>query len=319
MRILLTGGRGYLGHALIGDLDAAGHDLTLISRTDQPIRGHHPIRVDLRDGPALRHALKGQWFDAVCHLAALTNARDSVEHPLAYWEANVSATINLLTAINPDAAVVLASTASVYGGDAAGALDEDTPIQPSHPYAASKYASEQVIQARTHAVEGGSTVLRCFNIAGAVNGVGDPDSSRALPAMLNAVIGKSPAFTINGDGSVIRDYTHVADVAAAFRLAIEARNGSDHTVYNVGTGNGLSIAELNAALQHVVGREVPTRRSSPKNEPHRLVADNRKITDQLGWQPKQSDPYTLVHDAWHALGTTAVQHDPTSIADSGSI
>ncbi len=299
MRILVTGAHGFLAQAVIGDLEEAGHQVATLTRRSADGLSRSAYVADLRDRAQLERELDEAAFDVVCHLAALTKARESLDRPLDYWDANVTGTLNLLRAVNDDAAVVLASTAAVYGSDAEGTLDEDRPIRPGSPYAASKYAAEQIITATAEARGTQSTVMRCFNIAGAVDGITDTDTSRAIPALLRAAAGDSDAFVINGDGSSLRDYTHVLDVARAFRLAIENRRDGQ-CVFNVGTGTGLSLAELVETARAVTGRDIPVRHQPPKREPQQLVADVSRISAELRWTPKQSSPRELLDDAWTA-------------------
>lgn len=296
MDVLVTGAHGFVAQAVIAELDAAGHQVATLARRPPTSTAFPAYMTDVVDRDQTRRVLDGTRFDVVCHLAALTKARESLERPLDYWDANVTGILNLLRAINENADLVLASTAAVYGSDAEGALGEDRPVRPGSPYAASKYAAEQIIAAtaETHGVR--STVLRCFNVAGAVDGVTDTDTTREIPALLRAAAGESEAFIINGDGSTLRDYTHVLDVARAFQLAVEDQSAGHHT-YNVGTGTGVSLTQLVDTAREVTGRNIPVRHQPPKNEPQQLVADISRISAELHWTPKQSSPHELIADA----------------------
>jgi UDP-glucose 4-epimerase len=299
MRILVTGAHGFLAQAVIADLEETGHHVATLTRRSSGGSSRSDYVADLRDRGKVEHELEGAHFDVVCHLAALTKARESLERPLDYRDANVTGTLNLLRAINDDAALVLASTAAVYGSDVEGTLDEDLPVRPGSPYAASKYAAEQIVAATAENRGSRSAVLRCFNIAGAFDGITDTDTSRAIPALLQAAAGGSDAFVINGDGTSLRDYTHVLDVARAFRLAVEDHRHGHH-ILNVGTGSGLSLAELVDTARAVTGREIPVRHEPPKREPQRLVADISRISADLHWTPTRSSPQELLDDAWNA-------------------
>jgi UDP-glucose 4-epimerase len=303
MHILVTGAHGFLAQAVIAELDAAGHHVATLTRRPPTSTTFPAYVTDLVDRDQTWRALDGSYFDVVCHLASLTKARESLERPLDYWDANVTGTLNLLRAINDDADLVLASTAAVYGSDAEGALDEDRPVRPGSPYAASKYAAEQIVAATAETRGVRSTVLRCFNIAGAVDGVTDSDTSRAIPALLRAAAGESDAFVINGDGTSLRDYTHVLDVARAFRLSTE-HQGYGHHTYNVGTGTGVNLTQLVDSARDVTGRAIPVRHEPPKNEPQQLVADTSRISAELHWTPAQSSPHELIADAWNARTRT---------------
>ena len=254
MRILVTGAHGFLAAAVIADLSAAGHKVATLTRRG-PTSSSPDWSVyaaDLRDREQTARALAASRFDVVCHLAALTRVRESFDRPIDYWDANVTGTLNLLRAINDNAGLVLASTAAVYGTDVEGALDEGRPVRPGSPYAASKSAAEQIVAQTAESRGVGSTVLRCFNIAGAFAGVTDTDTSRAIPALLRVASGESEAFVINGDGTSRRDYTNVVDAARAFRLAVEnCRLG--HRTFNVGTGLGISLNDLVNTAQLTLG------------------------------------------------------------------
>ena len=160
LRILLTGSSGYLGHAVRRQLERDGHAVTLLGRTLPQDTPHRLIEADIRDGPGLRRALDQVDVDVVCHLAALTKARESVEQPLPYWETNVGGTVNLLSAIRPGTTVVMTSTAAVYTGDAEGELDETVATDPANPYAASKLAAEQVLTSWAAATDSAATIIQ---------------------------------------------------------------------------------------------------------------------------------------------------------------
>ncbi|BCB86062.1 UDP-glucose 4-epimerase GalE [Phytohabitans suffuscus] len=256
--------------------------------------------VDIRDRASVAGAVGAARPDAVCHLAALTRARDSFADPLGYFDVNVGGTLNLLLALDGPVPFVLASSSIVYGGRHTGALTEDLPVRPESPYAASKVAAEQLVAA--HAATGavGAVILRCFNISGAVGGVGDTDTTRIIPNVLRAVTGELPHVTLNGDGSATRDFVHVADVARAVVAAIaKAEPGSSHT-YNLGSGAGTSMAAIVEAAGRVTGKRVPVRHDPPKPEPPHLIADISRARAGLGWDPAYSTPDRILTDAWAA-------------------
>jgi UDP-glucose 4-epimerase len=172
---------------------------------------------------------------------------------------------------------------------------------PESPYAASKLAAEQVIghQAATGAL--GAVTLRCFNIAGAVDGYGDNDPTRLIPNVLRAAAGVLPYLSINGDGSVVREYVHVADVAAACRLALEKAAPGQHLICNLGTGEGASINDIVGAVERLTGLTVPVQYGPAKQEPHTLVADSSRARERLGWAPARSSMASIVGDAWPAM------------------
>jgi UDP-glucose 4-epimerase len=193
---------------------------------------------------------------------------------------------------------VLASTSIVYGSARTGALGEELPTRPENPYAASKVAAEQLVAACTATGAVSGVALRCFNIAGAVDGYPDLDPTRLIPNVLRAARGDTPHVRVNGDGSAVREYTHVRDVASAFRLALAA----DATgVFNVGTGHGVAVRDVIAIAGQVTGRPVPVAHQPPRPEAHTLVCDPGRITTELGWRPAYSELPEIIGSAWRAF------------------
>lgn len=311
MRVLVTGGSGFLGRVLVATLHDHGDDVTVLSRRSHAgFDGVRTIRADLRDAAATTSTLRDLELDGVCHLAALTSVRDSFADPAGYYAANVGGTANLLAALAPlqrtDRALpfVFASTCAVYG-PVEHPAHEDDPTAPGNPYASSKLAAEQLL-AYQAADEGLAAIsLRCFNIAGAlIQGsaapIRDPDLTRLIPKAVAVAARLEPMFTLNGDGSAVREFTHVVDVAHAYRLALlGARPG--HAALNVGSGRGYTLREVLDRVQLLSERPLPVTHRPPQNEPHTLTADSSRIRERLGWLPRNSDLDTIVADAWAAL------------------
>jgi UDP-glucose 4-epimerase len=314
VRVLVTGGLGFVGRAVAARLAEAGHEVTALTRAagarDAP-PGVAVARADLLDRAALGAVAADGRFDAVCHLAALTRVRDSFADPVATWAVNVGGTIALLEALARPRPVrsacgrfvrfLFASTGAVYGPQAPVPVGEDAPVAPSSPYAASKAAAEQLIGAAAATGRLGAVTLRACNVAGAAGGRADPDGSRLVPAALAAAAGRRAGFVMNGDGSVVRELVHVADLADAWLLALEAARPGRHLVLNAGSGTGVSVAEVIGAVEHVTGRPVPVIRRPPADEPAALVGDSRRIRAELGWAPARSSLERIVADAWVAL------------------
>ncbi|MGH3645992.1 MAG: NAD-dependent epimerase/dehydratase family protein [Micromonosporaceae bacterium] len=306
MRVLVTGGLGFLGRAVAIELLAHGHEVDLLTRGNRPVPppdGAKVVEADLLDRDAIRQVVREGQYEGVCHLAALTRVRDSFEQPLTYYDVNVGGTLNLLHALaetDPPAPVrlVYTSTNAVYG-TREGRLTEDMEPHPESPYAASKLAAEHLIGYHAAAGALAAVTLRCFNIAGAVDGYGDNDPTRLIPNVLRAAAGKLPHLTVNGDGSAVREYVHVADVASACRLALEKATPG-HDIYNIGTGEGLSINDIIEATERVTGRPVRVMNGPAKSEPHTLVADSSRAQQVLDWRPAKSSVGTIVEDAWSA-------------------
>ncbi|WP_328621455.1 NAD-dependent epimerase/dehydratase family protein [Streptomyces sp. NBC_00354] len=309
MRVLVTGAYGFVGNAVVRRLAEAGHDtVALTHRSADASVPELPVsrvfRGDIRDGAALREALEG--VQGVCHLAALTRVRESFEHPEEYEAVNAGGTVTLLDALaaastgSQAPTVVLGSTAAVYGAPEQQPIGEDTVPAPSNPYGTSKLAADRALQARAETGAIKAVSLRCFNISGAVNGVGDADESRIIPKAVAVAAGRYPQLEMNGDGDAVRDFVHVDDLARAYVMALEANTCASYRVYNVGA-TPASMREIVATVERVTGRGVPVLHRPPQPEPPRLVADISRITADLGWKPERSSLEQLVSDAWSVV------------------
>ena len=304
MRVLVTGASGFLGHAVVAALANRGHVVTALSRhsSDVPAKAHRHISADIRSADNLAEAVAE--VDAVCHLAAMARVRDSFTRPLDYWRTNVTGTMNVLEALTRASTpkrLVLSSTAAVYGTPERQPINEDQPPAPGNPYASTKLAADLAAQnvAETGAI--GAISLRAFNIAGASGGHADPDRSRLIPKVVALQAGQENELVVNGDGSVVRDYVHVDDMAEAFVLALDACTPGRWRAYNIGGGRRTSIQDVVSATEAVTGRPVPVRHAPAANEPAVLVADATRAQTELGWQPSRSDLTTILSDAWQAV------------------
>lgn len=313
LRVLVTGGLGYIGRAVTARLAAAGHQVTVLTRRrpgdvpDAP-EGTALVSGELTDTRRLTEVVTEGGFDAVCHLAARTRVRESFEQPLRYWDVNVNGTLCLLRALaagsersGRPARLVFASTGSVYGHTDGTPVTENHPTAPTSPYGASKLAAERLIgdQARTGQL--GAVTLRVFSAAGSVGGRPDPDDTRILPKALAVAAGRYPHVTVNGDGSAVRDLTHLADLAEAWLRALAAARPGSHEVFNAGAGRGVSIREVIATVEEVTGRPVPVVHRPAAEEAKALLADATLAARQLGWTPARSSIHRIVTDAWTAL------------------
>ncbi|WP_067685823.1 NAD-dependent epimerase/dehydratase family protein [Nocardia jejuensis] len=297
MRVLVTGAGGYLGRAVVAALGSAGHDVVAMVHTPgAPIPGAAEVRVaDVLEAGALRRAMEG--VDAVAHLAGLARARESLTEPLRYFRVNTSGTIGVLEAMAAAGVTRLAfaSTAAIYASSPDRALTEDAPDAPPHPYAASKLAAELAVEAEAGATGLSATVIRLLNLTGGTGA----NPSGLVPRTLDAVVTGTP-LTINGDGTAIRDYLHVADAATAFVAALD-RTTSGATRYNIGSGTGTSILDVVAAVERVTGRRVPIRHNPPVPESAALVCDPAKARRELSWTPAHSDLDRIIAEAWQAM------------------
>jgi UDP-glucose 4-epimerase len=315
VRVLVTGGLGFIGRAVTVRLMQAGYDVAVL--THRPAAAAHTapsgvrlVCADLRDRDQVLEVVDGAGFDAVCHLAGRSRVRESFCDPLGYYDTNVTGTVNLLHALThteragKPSRIINASTVMVYGASNGNPISEDTPPKPTSPYGASKLAAEQLLgcQAATGAI--GAVSLRIFSAAGAVKGHGDTDLSRIIPKAVAVAAGRASHIEINGDGLAVREFTHIADIAEAFLLALDAARAGTHQLFNVGTGIGVSVRDLLAAVETVTGRPLPVVTRAAQNEPAALIANTRRIRDELGWRPRRSTIRQIVIDAWNATTNT---------------
>src|SRR4051794_39583730 len=289
MRVLVTGATGFVGYAVAARLCRDGHEVWGLARSGGRLPdGVGRIAGDVRDDAAVRAAFAHR-FDAVCHLAALVRVRDSRVDPVGYWRTNVGGTLAVLQALaaqeGPPARLVVASTCAVYGEQGAAPITEDAPTQPTHPYGASKLAADRAVADLADTGVIGAVSLRAFNVAGGLPGHGDRDETRLVAKAVAVARGRAAELTVNGDGSVVRDYLHVADMADAFALALGACRPGHWTAYNVGCGLRSTIMDVIAAAEAASGRRLPVRHLPPAAEPAELLADRAGSASSSGGAP----------------------------------
>jgi UDP-glucose 4-epimerase len=312
MKLLVTGGAGYIGSIVSRQLLDAGHEVVVLDNLE---RGHREaiapqarfVHADLRDADAVG-AVLADGCDGVLHFAALALVAESVSHPERYYRTNVQGTLNLLEAMR-DASVsrlVFSSTCAVYGQPDEVPIGEDAPPRPANAYGASKLAVDGMIGDFATAYELGAVSLRYFNVAGASGGAGEDHEpeTHLIPNVLRTAQGRNPEVEVFGtdyptpDGTAIRDYIHIEDLAAAHLLALDATAPATHEIFNLGTGNGYSVRQVIDAAREVTGAEIPTvERPRRPGDPPRLVAAAEKIRRRLGWEPRH-DLRAMVSDAW---------------------
>jgi UDP-glucose 4-epimerase len=309
MRVLVTGAFGYVGRAVTRRLLDAGHEVVALSSRRRSAEDHGPakrvVTADLRERDALRDAVAD--VDAICHLAALTGVRESFKRPDEYRAVNTEGTVTLLEfaaeagrRAGRPVRFVQASTAAVYGTPTKQPIDESAAPAPTSPYGESKLAADEAVQDYATAGRIAAISLRAFNVAGSVAGYGDPGQLRIIPRTLLVAAGRHPSLTINGDGSAVRDFVHVDDVARAYVLALDACRDGGFRVYNLGA-TGAGVREIVAAAEAVTGRAVPVVHEPPQPEPPVLLADTRRIRTELGWRPERSSLEEIISDTWTAL------------------
>jgi UDP-glucose 4-epimerase len=228
--------------------------------------------------------------------------RESRTDPLGYWQTNVGGTLALLHAMNATGTrrLVLASTCGVYGDQAGQPINESAPTAPTSPYGTSKLAADNAAMDLAGAGAIGAISLRAFNISGALPGHPDPDETRLIPRMMAVQRRTAPELVVNGDGDAIRDFVHVADMAQAFALALDACELGAARVYNIGSGRATRVRDVISMVEQVTGQPVARRHVPPAPEPQELLADSKAIQADLGWNPRRSDLREIIEDAWTA-------------------
>jgi UDP-glucose 4-epimerase len=335
VKLLVTGGAGYIGGVVTAKLIEAGHEVTVL---DNLSTGHadavHPdatfIQGSLREDA--KAALGGNT-DAVLHFAAHSLVSESVTDPAKYWSNNLGGTLALLDAMRetPTRTIVFSSTAATYGEPETVPITEDAPTRPTNPYGATKLAVDTMLAEFTRMHGFGAISLRYFNVAGAYHSAStahaanghsggglwfgerhDPET-HLIPNVL-AGVESAKGVRINGvdyptpDGTCVRDYIHVSDLADAHLLALGSAAAGRHRVYNLGSGAGFSVREVIDTCRSVTGRDIPEQEAPRRpGDPATLVASSARIQSELGWRAA-FDLRDMIADAWQffqARGTRA--------------
>jgi len=328
VKILVTGGAGYIGGTVAGFLASKGHTAVVYDNLSHSRRELIPVGVDFVEGELSDRAKienlfisaksAGKPFDGVLHFAALIEAGESMKHPEEFFRNNTASTLALLEAVLAEGPkkIVFSSTAAVYGEPKEVPIKETADKAPTNAYGASKLLVEQMLD-WFHLIHGlRSASLRYFNVAGApetaegvVRGEAHDPESHLIPLVLDVALGRRQSIKIFGDdyptpdGTCIRDYIHVSDLADAHLLALEALDGEEagkeRLIYNLGNGKGFSVKEVIESARRVTGHTIPAdlcpRRAG---DPAVLIASSEKAIAQLGWQPKYTELDGIVRTAW---------------------
>jgi UDP-glucose 4-epimerase len=315
MRILVVGGAGYIGSFAVRHLLRAGHDVRAFDNLDLGHAWAVPegrlVAGDLADRPAVEAALRDHRAEAVMHFAAFASVPESVADPAKYYRNNVVGTLNLLDAMRAAGVgrIVFSSTCAVYGVPERVPIAEDTPPRPISPYGATKLACERALADYAAAYGLGAAALRYFNACGGADdgslGEDHDPETHLIPLVLQVALGRRDHAAIYGndyptpDGTCVRDYIHVEDLAEAHLRALDRLEPGRLRAYNVGTGSGFSVRQVVEAARRVTGHPIPAEeRPRRPGDPPVLVAAPDAIRRDLGWSPRYTDIEAIVRTAW---------------------
>jgi UDP-glucose 4-epimerase len=314
MEILITGGAGYIGGTVTRLLLQAGHKVTVydnLRNKDASVvaKGATLVHGDLADAVLLERVMTETRFDGVMHFAALIEAGESMQKPEIYFRNNTASTLTLLETMLKTGhnRLVFSSTAACYGEPESAPIYEDAALKPTNAYGESKLLVEQILRwfNQIHGFRYAS--LRYFNVAGAIEGYGEKHEpeSHLIPLVLDTAMGRRASIRIYGndyptpDGTCIRDYIHVSDLADAHLLALKALEHETKLIYNIGNGKGFSVREVIDSVARVTGRPIKVE-DFPRRpgDPAVLVASSEKIMRELGWSPKFTELDQIIASAW---------------------
>ena len=325
MKLLVTGGAGYIGGVVTHALAEAGHQVVVLDDLSTGFAETVPAGVEFHRLPVHQVGAvltPGSGFDGVLHFAAKIEVAESVARPDLYWDVNVGGTMAVLNAVRVAGVrrMLFSSTGSMYdpsgvvplAGGGFSKLGEDAVIRPKNPYAATKLAVDLMLDGECEAFGLGAASLRYFNASGAVLlptggrlGERHTPESHLIPIVLQVAAGKRDQLMMYGDdyptpdGTCVRDYIHVADLATAHLLALGAIKPGRHEVYNLGNGDGYSVRQVIEAAREVTGHPIPVKLAPRRpGDPAATVASSDKARRELGWQPARPALLDIVADAW---------------------
>jgi UDP-glucose 4-epimerase len=314
MNVLVTGGAGYIGGTVATLLMQAGHCVTVLdnlchSKREEVPAGAEFVECDIADRARVEALLRELRPDGVMHFAALIEAGDSMKKPEVYFRNNTASTLSLLEAMHAADVkrLVFSSTAAVYGEPKSVPIDESAELCPTNAYGESKLLVEQMLVwlNRIHGLRYAS--LRYFNVAGALQGRGEAHEpeTHIIPLILDVALGRRKSISIFGDdyptedGTCIRDYIHVADLADAHVLAFKALEEKPRIICNLGNGNGFSVKQVIETARRVTGHPIPAEiKERRPGDPARLVASSARAQSELGWTPKHASLDEIIESAW---------------------
>ncbi|HEY6377474.1 MAG TPA: UDP-glucose 4-epimerase GalE [Edaphobacter sp.] len=314
MKILVTGGAGYIGGTVCRMLLAGGHTVTVFDNLCHSKRlavaeGVEFVEGDLADRAPVEKTLRDGGFDGVMHFAALIEAGESMQRPEIYFRNNTASTLTLLEAMLATGhdKLVFSSTAACYGEPETTPILEDAKLAPTNPYGESKLLVEYMLRWMNQSHGFRYASLRYFNVAGAIDGYGEAHEpeSHLIPLILDVALGRRGSIKIFGqdyptkDGTCVRDYIHVQDLADAHLLALGALKEKSRLIYNIGNGQGFTVREVIESVQRVTGRAIAVEECPRRpGDPAVLVASSEKIKAELGWKPKFAELDQIISSAW---------------------
>lgn len=313
-RVLVTGGAGYVGSVCSEELLRQGYDVSIV---DNLSTGHrHAVpegaefhQIDIGDAASMREVLASKAFDAVFHFAAKALIPESVTNPAAFYHVNVVAATTMIDVVR-EASIkrfIFSSTAAVYGNPVEVPIPEDHPKAPINSYGETKLAFERLLESYSRPYGISVCAFRYFNASGATLSHGEEHvpETHILPLLFEAAAGEREFFTIYGcdyptpDGTCVRDYVHVLDIAQAHILAFRTMNSPGFSAYNIGLGKSYSVREIHARAEQIIGRKIPLREGASRaGDPAVLCASPRRLISELGWSPRHSDLDHIIETAW---------------------
>jgi UDP-glucose 4-epimerase len=317
MKLLITGGAGYIGSVTTRMLLEVGHEVIVLDNLSHGHQDAIPDGVRLIEGDVARLGellSVDDGVEAVIHLAALIAAGESMQKPGLYWQNNTFQTFQMLESMRilGIRKLIFASTAAVYGNPVNIPITEDDPRNPTNTYGITKLAMDMAITSETWAHDLAAISVRFFNVAGAYKDAGErhPIETHLIPLALQAAAGRRPGISLFGndydtkDGTCVRDYIHVADLARAMILALDNLEPGKHSIYNLGNGNGFTNLEVLESVKRVTGKDFPIHKESRREgDPAVLIASSESATQDLGWIPKHPNLDDIIADAWNFYRT----------------
>jgi UDP-glucose 4-epimerase len=318
VKLLVTGGAGYVGSVCAARLVEADHEVVVIDDLSTGYADAVPdgCRFVAADIASEADTLLAEGFDGVLHFAAKSLVAESMKEPGKYWQGNVVTSLRLLEAMRRHGTprLVFSSTAATYGEPTEVPIKETAQTRPTNTYGATKLAIDHAITSYATAHGLAAVSLRYFNVAGAHGRFGERHAAEThlIPIVLQVALGQRDKVAVYGedyptpDGSCVRDYIHVTDLADAHLLALEHATAGTHRIYNLGSGTGFSVKQVIDTCRATTGHEIPAAVAQRRpGDPAVLVASSQLAQDELGWQPKRIDLATIVADAWTFTETRA--------------